>query len=636
MSSHKYIDRICLASILAALILCAVFMNAAKFGVLAAPKMKEYESRLFDAGSVHTVDIIMDDWDGFLETCTDEEYALCSLVIDNETWQNVAIRAKGNTSLTQVAQYGNNRYSFKIEFDHYDNAKNYYGLDKLCFNNLIQDNTCMKDFFSYQMMGYFGADAPLCSYTYITVNGEDWGLYLAVEGIEEAFLERNYGRDYGHAYKPDSMDMGGGRGNGKKFQMDGWNPDGENMPDFDSFEPDMDSRGINPKTGQDKSGNTTDASGADNPATPENGIPDMPDGQTPSQNGIPRTPPDQAATKNAIPDIPAGQMPAQNDIPDMPDGQTPPQMPGKFGGASDVSLIYTDDSHESYRNIFDNAVTESSDSDKDRLIASLKQLNAQEQLEAIVDIDEVIRYFVVHNFVCNFDSYTGSMIHNYYLYEKDGQLSMIPWDYNLAFGGFGDMQDSDALVNYPIDTPVSGGTTESRPMLSWIFSDETYKDLYHQYFAEFIRTFFDSGYFSELIGKTRELISPYIQKDPTKFCTFEEFETGADALEEFCLLRAESITGQLGGAIPSTEEGQSQNPDALIDASGLNLSDMGNMGGMEGFGRTKGKMPDKNAPDFPRSFQSQTPDKSTLLFAGATAAVLLAGILIAAFYRKRV
>ena len=48
-----------------------------------------------------------------------------------------------------------------------------------------------------------------------------------------------------------------------------------------------------------------------------------------------------------------------------------------------------------------------------------------------MDVDEVIRYFVVHNFVCNFDSYTGSMIHNYYLYEEDGQLSMIPWDYNL-------------------------------------------------------------------------------------------------------------------------------------------------------------------------------------------------------------
>ena len=27
----------------------------------------------------------------------------------------------------------------------------------------------------------------------------------------------------------------------------------------------------------------------------------------------------------------------------------------------------------------------------------------------MVDMDEVLRYFVVHNFVCNFDIYTGSM-----------------------------------------------------------------------------------------------------------------------------------------------------------------------------------------------------------------------------------
>ena len=27
------------------------------------------------------------------------------------------------------------------------------------------------------------------------------------------------------------------------------------------------------------------------------------------------------------------------------------------------------------------------------------------------------------------------MVHNYYLYEEKGKLSIIPWDYNLAFGG---------------------------------------------------------------------------------------------------------------------------------------------------------------------------------------------------------
>lgn len=101
------------------------------------------------------------------------------------------------------------RYSFKIEFDQYDKNKSYYGLDKQCLNNIIQDNTYMKDYLTYQMMNKFGVDTPLCSYVYISVNGEDWGLYLAVEGVEEAFLKRNYGSDYGELYKPDSMSFGG-------------------------------------------------------------------------------------------------------------------------------------------------------------------------------------------------------------------------------------------------------------------------------------------------------------------------------------------------------------------------------------------------------------------------------------------
>ena len=86
-----------------------------------------------------------------------------------------------------------------MEFDHYDSSKTYYGLDKLNLNNLIQDNTMMKDYLVYRLMGDFGVAAPLCSYVYLTVNGEDWGLYLAVEGVEEAFLRRNYGSATGNS-----------------------------------------------------------------------------------------------------------------------------------------------------------------------------------------------------------------------------------------------------------------------------------------------------------------------------------------------------------------------------------------------------------------------------------------------------
>ena len=514
MSTHKNFDRICCIVLAVTIVITVLFMCGEKLGITSTARAMGYETKLFDTSKVHTINIVIDDWDSFLETCTNEEYTSCAVVIDNEAYKNVAIRAKGNTSLTQVKSYGNNRYSFKIEFDHYDSTKSYHGLDKLCLNNIIQDNTYMKDYLCYRMMSEFGVDSPLCSYVYITVNGEDWGLYLAVEGIEDSFLQRNYGNDVGELYKPDSQSMGGGRGNGGNFKMSEFNAGQDSQTDSTA----------------DGTQSATSGQAQDNP-------PSKPDGE-PGGNG--------------------GGM-------------------GGVNGSDDVSLIYSDDEYSSYQNIFDNAKTDISDSDKDRLIASLKKLNSNEDIADVVDVEEVIRYFVVHNFVCNFDSYTGSMIHNYYLYEKDGQMSMIPWDYNLAFGGFQGAQNASSLVNYPIDTPVSGGTVDSRPMLAWIFASDKYTEEYHELFSEFIEEYFDSDYIPNLIESTKEMIAEYVEKDPTKFCTYDEFESGVTALKEFCTLRAESISGQLNGTIPSTSDGQTTDSSSLIKADNLNISDMGTM-----------------------------------------------------------
>lgn len=622
MSTHKYIDKICCVIVVLSLILTVLFMNAKSFGIGETSIVKGYETRLFDISIIHTIDIIMDDWDSFIDTCTNEEYALCSVVIDNEAYKNVAIRAKGNTSLTQVDSYGNDRYSFKIEFDHYDSTKSYYGLDKLSLNNIIQDNTYMKDFLTYQMMQKFGADAPLCSYANITVNGENWGLYLAVESIEEAFLERNYGSDYGELYKPDSISMGGGRGNGNKFDMADWAAELNeetileikdnlekmddtqltaileklgylSLDDFISALENADSieeilNGVDIReliTGKSNQTNDSMTGGLTPPNMSENGGSpnESQNNQIPQngQNGM-QPPNGESTTGGEMPQMPNSERPTDSDSRDG-------KMSNQGGGmdSNDVKLIYSDDEYDSYTNIFDNAKTDITDTDKDRLIESLKQLNSNENIDEVVNIDEVIRYFVVHNFVCNFDSYTGSMIHNYYLYEEDGQLSMIPWDYNLAFGGFQDVSNTTALVNYPIDSPVSSGTVDSRPMLAWIFSDEKYTELYHKYFTEFIESYFDSGYFSEMIDSAREMIAPFVENDATKFCTYEESQTGVDALKEFCLLRAESVSGQLAGTIASTSDGQTQNSSSLIDTSTLNISDMGSMGNGKDGGKDK-------------------------------------------------
>ncbi|MBE5776710.1 MAG: spore coat protein CotH [Clostridiales bacterium] len=512
MLRHNKIDRVCMAFMALALVLALGCVSLARRGVI-SPRSTgaAYENRLFDRSTVHEINVQMADWDGFIAACENEEYALCTVTVDGETFKNVAIRAKGNTSLSRVSAYQNNRYSFKVEFDHYDDAITYHGLDKLSLNNLIQDKTLMKDYLAYTLMGKMGVMSPLCSYVKLCVNGEYYGLYLAVEGVEDAFLARN-GSAGGELYKPDSTSFGGGRGNGRDFDMDAFRE--------------------------------------------ENAGAQADDGSAAVQDGA-----QQKQRQKGM------QMGA------MPQGGGPQGRGGMGGmGASDVKLQYTDDEIASYPNIFSNAKTDLTLADQQRLIASLKLL--QQGDEAAVNREQVLRYFAVHNFLCNDDSYTGQMIHNYYLYEEDGVLEMIPWDYNLAFGAFSMGSGSaQSVVNAPIDYELS-----DRPMVSWIFDDEESLADYHKVYRAFAENCLANGWLNEEIRRVGSMLLPYAQEDPTAFFTAEEVTAAQEMLTAFVTARTESILGQLAGSIPATESAQRTDASALVDAGSIDLNAMGEFG----------------------------------------------------------
>ena len=94
----------------------------------------------------------------------------------------------GNNSRRLTKKYGLDRYSLKVEFDHYT-FNSYYGLDKFSLDSSFQDNSYMKTWITYDMMESMEVPTPLRSYTWVTVNGEDWGLFLAIEEPEEAFAK---------------------------------------------------------------------------------------------------------------------------------------------------------------------------------------------------------------------------------------------------------------------------------------------------------------------------------------------------------------------------------------------------------------------------------------------------------------
>lgn len=571
MANHKNIERICIIIAIMTLIIGFIFSYYGEaLGITSDSTTADlsYTTKLFDESNVHTIDIEIaaENWNNLQDNAADEAYEVCDVTVDGETLNNVAIRPKGNSSLSSVVASDSERYSFKIDFDKYTDGLTYHGLDKLNLNNIISDNTYLKDYLSYDMMDYMGVDAPLTSFVRVSVNGEYFGLYLAVEGVEAAFAQRNYGSDYGNIYKPDNMNMGGG---------DREMPDLSNMPEWQP--------GTDIATSTDTTQTETSQRAEMGQARNEiQGSGDTQATDTAPANDAPQT----GTTESGI----------QNTANQAPDMGFMGNMSGVLG--DDVALIYSDDELSSYDNIWDGAVFDVTTSDKERLIESIKQLNEGENLEDVVDVEEVLKYFVVHNFVDNYDSYTGTMKHNYYLREDDGQMSIIAWDYNLAFSNFAGMgggigggvtatattastDEATTLVNYPIDTPVSGTTMEERPLLNELLSNDEYRELYHQYFQEFISGYFESGRCSETIDKAVALISADVAEDPTKFCTYEEYQDGVAVLKQFCDLRAESISGQLNGSIPATETGQTADSTALIDASSLNVSAMGSnsMGG---------------------------------------------------------
>ena len=253
---------------------------------------------------------------------------------------------------------------------------------------------------------------------------------------------------------------------------------------------------------------------------------------------------------------------------------------------ADVALRYVDDNPDSYPNIFDNAKFNVDEDDQTRLIQALETLASGENLEQAVDVDEVLRYFVVQVFVMNWDSYLGHTGHNYFLYEEDGVLSILPWDYNLAFGTYAlgmtdPIRDPNVLINWPVNTPARGETMLNRPLYHNLMKHKEYFAQYHAHFDQFLTGYFESGQCEAQVRQAQALIAPYVEADPTAFCSYSDHLLAVDTLLAVCALRAQSVRGQLSGDYPITLAQQAEHPGAGVDASHVNLRALGDFDDLE-------------------------------------------------------
>lgn len=580
MISNKHFNIIVALFMVIALCFSSLIMLLPKSSTSSTSiEQPDYITTIFNDDSVIEINIEMDEdsWQEMLDNAASEEYTAANITVNGTTYNNVAIRPKGNSSLSQlVTDDSTERYSFKIKLDKYVDGQTLDGLSKLVLNNNMSDTTSMKEYLSYKLLDSLGIPTPACSYAHITVNGEEWGLYLAVEPIEEEFIERNYGSIDGNLYKPESDNVAmGDKDNNENKIMDNNN-----------FSPSENTTSENNnKTTIDNSIDMQNQSNMNNGDS--SGQMQMPpDMNTGNSTGEMQAPPDMnngnpSREMQTPPDMNNGDSSGQMQTPpDMNkqstnDSTNQPQIPNGIGGgigrnSNGVNLVWNGDDISNYSAIFDNAIFKTTDiDDYTKILDMIEHLDSLDDIESYLDVDEVLKYFAANTFLVNLDSYVSNMNHNYYLYENDGIVSILPWDYNLSFAGFQAGSASNA-INFPIDSPVSDSLEES-PLIGKLLEVDEYKDIYHHYLNEIVENFVNNGTLETLITKTDSLISSYIQNDATAFYTYDEYKASLSNLINFGYDRATSIAAQLDGSQPSTNTG-------TIETT-VDLSAMGQQGG---------------------------------------------------------
>lgn len=398
----------------------------------------EYVEKYFDRDKVMEINIEIDEneLDDMFKNAQSEEFKSANITINGDTYKSVAIRPKGNSSLRAVAstssadeesnteedgssKKGENRFSFKVNFDEYVSGQTMGGLTQLNLNNNYSDPSYMREFLAYSIFEDMGLKTPEMAYAKVSINGKYHGLYLAVESIQEPFLENNFESITGDLYK----------------------------------------------------------------------------------------------------------------------------STGAQGGA----LKYNGDDFKNYSSMVVKSDRKSADYSK--FTDLLKALESGNELEEHLDVDSALKYIALNTALLNLDSYQGSFAHNYYLYEQNGKFTVVPWDLNMAFGGFsmGRGSSSDTLIS--IDEPTTGNI-EDRPLVSTLLANEEYKAKYHEYLNEIVEKYLDSDYLENMTNKLYGLISEYVKDDPTAFYTFEEFEKNIKSEISDSSDSMGKGNGQMGKTIP--------------------------------------------------------------------------------------
>lgn len=135
-----------------------------------------------------------------------------TIEFNGETWEHIGIRYKGNSSLRSSWSSGSYKIPFKLDFDQFEDEytetedQRLYGFKQLSFSSNFSDTSYLREFAAADIFRDAGVPSAQTAFyaVYIdTGNGlQYYGLYTAVEVIDDTVIETQFEDDSGNVYKP--------------------------------------------------------------------------------------------------------------------------------------------------------------------------------------------------------------------------------------------------------------------------------------------------------------------------------------------------------------------------------------------------------------------------------------------------
>ncbi|MCK6578395.1 MAG: CotH kinase family protein [Anaerolineae bacterium] len=140
-------------------------------------------------------------------------WVTATIEFNGQTWTNIGFRLKGNSSLMSSWSGGLYKLPFKLDFDQFEDDhpeienQRFFGFQQLSFSSNWSDDSLLRERVTADIFREAGVPASHTAFYAVTIDHGSgpiyFGLYTAVEVVDDTVIETQFSDDSGNLYKPE-------------------------------------------------------------------------------------------------------------------------------------------------------------------------------------------------------------------------------------------------------------------------------------------------------------------------------------------------------------------------------------------------------------------------------------------------